>query len=206
MALMRHVRDQYEKPLSMPEGRKGRYLDHNLTSHVAPTSDEASEVGTSKHKPSVLFFSMPYFCLAPYTAYVPSNTSDFSPIKTLLQSWHISTPKQRDLQQAVCGLPYSTKGHVFHVPQIWCLMLSNSEPHSTLRYFDQRHSLLMGMIETLITCMTSQSTADKPQWNGIRVRSVSPEEDQPQLRVSDGGTRVWLLAVKSCTTWTVCIS
>lgn len=128
MALMSYVRDQYEKPVSMLEGRKGRYLDHNLTSHVAPTSDEASEADTSKPKRSALFLSMPYFCLAPYTTYVPSNTSDFSPIKTLLQSWHPSTPKQRDLQQAVCTLPYSQKGHVFHVPQIWCLMLSNSEP------------------------------------------------------------------------------
>lgn len=38
------------------------------------------------------------------------------------------------------------------------------------------------------------------------MQPASLHEEQPHLHVSDGGTRVWLLTVRSCITWLVCLS
>lgn len=109
--------------------RRGRYLEPNVTAHSFRNSDDASERSILAKERPALFFCMPYFGLAPYTTYVPSQTSTFYPLRTLLQSWHMSTSKKRDMQQAICDLQYPTKGYVFHVPQLWCLMLGDGGSH-----------------------------------------------------------------------------
>lgn len=127
MSIMHHVGDQHEKPLQMAHGKRGKYLEPNVTDHAILGNDNSSKHDSSKKEHSALLLCMPYFCLAPYSTYPSSQTSDFHPLRTLLQSWHMSTPKKRDLQQAICGLEYPTDGQIFHVPQIWCLILSNSK-------------------------------------------------------------------------------
>lgn len=133
MSLLHHVRDRHEKPLQMPQGKKGKYLDFNFATHAILSNNDAFERDSSKKQPSALLLCMPYFCLAPYSTDSASQASESYPLRTLLQSWHMSTPKRRDLQQAICDLGYPTKGQVFHVPQIWCLILGNSKFKITLR-------------------------------------------------------------------------
>lgn len=105
---------------------KGKYMEANMTDHPVLSSDanfgQAQE--TTKDRTATLL-CMPYFFVAPYVTEYPSNVPNFHPMRTLLQSSFISTPKKRDLQQAICNLENPEKGHCFHVPQIWCLILGD---------------------------------------------------------------------------------
>lgn len=132
MSIMHYVRDQHGKPLQMPQGKREKLLEPNVTIQSILGNDDTSERSFSKKEHPALLLCMPYFCLAPYSTYSPSQGSDFYPMRTLLQSWHMSTPKKRDLQQAICGLEYPTKGQIFHIPQIWCLILGNGKPSMLL--------------------------------------------------------------------------
>ncbi len=127
MFILHQVRDRYEKPLQMPRGRRAKCLAPNVTIHATSSDESTTERDFSKKKRDAVLLCMPYFCLAPYSSSSSPQASDFYPLRTLLQYWHMSTPKKRDLQQAICGLEYSTEGHIFHIPQIWCLILGNSQ-------------------------------------------------------------------------------
>ena len=122
------VRDRLEEPLYMPEKTVGKHLQPNFTSKPISKNDDAPGIrNTSGQKTSVSFLCIPYFLLAPYSTGTPLPRSSSYPLRTLLQSWHMSTPKQRDMQQAVRDLKYSKENYVFHVAQVWSLMLGDSK-------------------------------------------------------------------------------
>lgn len=207
LSIMHRVRDQYEKPLQMPQRRKGKYIDPNVTFDDILNNDDVSERDSSKKGHPALLLCMPYFCLAPYSTYSPATPSEIYPLRTLLQSWHMSTAKKRDLQQAVCQLGYSPKDHVFHIPQIWCLILGNSKSTQMNRIlpfhgrsFDQSPLIILDL---LVSCTPSPPTDVKRGLSGIKVQAASTEDNHDVLRISDGGSRVWLLAVTNCMTWLV---
>ena len=119
------MRDRNEKPLSMPHGKKGKYLDSDVMTAAVFSKGSTSKEDLKDKERSALFLCMPFFCLAPYSDYSPSQPSNFYPLRTLLQSSDMSTPKARDLQQAISSLDYPMKDCLFHVPQIWCLIIGN---------------------------------------------------------------------------------
>ena len=184
----------------MPGKTVGRHLQPNVIfKSISIDGDASGERSSSKQEVSVSWLCLPYFWLAPYSAGAPLQTT--YPVKTLLQSWHMSTPRKREMRQAICDLNYPKEDHVFHVPQVWCLMLGDSK--SCGNQMSTGHACPLTRIETLITCKPSQVTEPRWSWKRIRIQPASPQEDQPHLHVSDGGTRVWLLAVRSCLTWLV---
>lgn len=128
MGIIGDVRDRFEKPLQMPGKIGGKYLQPNLAFKPISKNDDA--LGKPKNweqEASVSFLCMPYFLLAPYSTSAPLQASSCYPLRTLLQSWHMSTPKKRDMQQAIRNLNYPKEDYVFHVPQVWCLMLGDSK-------------------------------------------------------------------------------
>ena len=131
MSIIGDVRDRFEKPLQMPGKTGGRYLQPSISCKpISKSDDDLGKPKLVRQEASVLFFCMPYFLLAPYSTGAPSQASSRYPLRTLLQSWHMSTPKKRDMQQAVCDLLQSKEDYVFHVPQFWCLMLGDSKSRS----------------------------------------------------------------------------
>ena len=134
-SIISDVRDRMEKPLHMPEKTVGKHLQPNVTFKPISKNDDASGIRTtSGQKASVSFLCIPYFLLAPYSTGTPLPTSSSYPLRTLLQSRHMSTPKKRDMQQAVRDLNYSKENCVFHVAQVWCLMLGDSKSQRELRF------------------------------------------------------------------------
>lgn len=115
-------RKSNEKPLRTPRGIKGRYMEGDGLEAVY--SNQTSEGSESS---AVLVLSIPYFALQKY---IPNNLSESSPghfSRTLLQSIYSSTQEERDMQQAVCQLDGTPKGHCFAVPQLWCCIFNESE-------------------------------------------------------------------------------
>ena len=128
MMIIGDVRDRFEKPLQMPGKTVGKHLQPNITfKPFSKNTDASREYNISGQEASVSFLCMPYFLLAPYSTAAPLPASSSYPLKTLLQSWHMSTPKKRDMQQAIRDLNYPDEDCVFHVPQVWCLMLGDSK-------------------------------------------------------------------------------
>ena len=129
------IRDRFEKPLQMPGKTAGKYLRPNFTSKSISIKEGASvDRKISREEVSVSWLCLPYFWLAPYSTGAPPQGSSSYPLRTLLQSRHMSTPKKRDLQQAVCGLNDPKKEYVFHVPQVWCLVLGDSKSRCNSRF------------------------------------------------------------------------
>ena len=128
IAIIGDIRDRYEKPLQVPGKAGGRYLQPGIAFKSISKNDDASgKHCISGQEASVSFLCMPYFLLAPYSSGAPSQASSCYPLRTLLQTWHMSTPKKREMQQAICDLHYPEEDYVFHVPQVWCLRLGDSK-------------------------------------------------------------------------------
>lgn len=70
---------------------------------------------------------LPYFALQRCAGLLSASSLASFPPLTLLQSHYSRTPQQRDLEQAVCELGAAPRGDCFHVAQLWCLVLDNSE-------------------------------------------------------------------------------
>ena len=134
IALINAIRDEHEHPLRMPGKTGGRYLTSGIAFEPLSKNDDApGKHRISKQEASVSFLCMPYFLLAPYSSDAPSQASSWYPLRTLLQRWQMSTPKKREMQQAICDLHYSKEDYVFHVPQVWCLRLGDSKSRHECR-------------------------------------------------------------------------
>lgn len=179
---------------------KGKYLEPNLTDHVLLSNDAGLRQGHEIRKDrSAILLCMPYFCVAPYFSEYPSYIPNFHPMRTLLQSSFISTPRKRGLQQAICNLENPNNGHCFHVPQIWCLILGGGRCCSCLHVYINQLTLL----DLLITCTHLPTASVKRGLGGIKILPASGANESPRIRVSHGGTGIWLLPVTDCMTWLV---
>lgn len=58
-------------------------------------------------------------------------------------------------------------------------------------------------LDAVVSCVHSLGGDSQRGLSGIKEYPASRAEDQPQLLVSDGGTRLWIFAVENCTTWLV---
>ena len=117
--LLEDVKEQHGKPLHTFEGTQATYVEAVCSS---------AEVGyDEKDQPSVILLCLPYFELAPLFGKSPSHDSRVHQLRTLLQysSTHTPTRNSKDLQQAVCHLDSSPKGHCYHVSDLWCLFIGN---------------------------------------------------------------------------------
>lgn len=124
ISILRNARDSRERPILASDGVRGMYLEPLLF------EGNIADSRTDKKSRNVRLICVPYFSLAAYT---PNNIplqSPVHPARTLLQYLDPSTPRKRDLSQIVCKLNSAhdgLKGHCFHVPHIWCLILNESQ-------------------------------------------------------------------------------
>lgn len=118
MFILYRVRDRYEKSLQMPHGRRAKCLAPNVTVHATSSDDSTTGRDFSKKQRDAFLLCMPCFCFAPYSSSSSPQASDFYPLRTLLQYWHMSTPKKRDLQQAICGLEFNGRPYFPHTPDV----------------------------------------------------------------------------------------
>lgn len=104
-----------------PKGVHGMEMEANVAEAMV-----SQKGGGKRRKQKLLLICIPYLHLTSYSPELPSNSNHLHPMKTLLQSKYSGVSKQRDLRQVVCALGSSQKDHCFHVPQLWCLVISDS--------------------------------------------------------------------------------
>lgn len=121
VALLEQVKTLHEIPVVTPKGVHGMEMEANVAEAMV-----SQKGGGKGRKQKMLLICIPYFHLASYSPEIPSNSTHLHPMKTLLQSNYSGVSKQRDLRQVVCALGLPQKGHCFHVPQLWCLVISDS--------------------------------------------------------------------------------
>lgn len=117
--LLEDVQKQYEKPLQTFEGIRASYVEAVCCS--AGVGDERKE------EPRIILLCLPYFELAPLFGKSLTQSSRVHQLRTLLQysNTHAPTSNSKDLQQAICHLDSSRKGHCYHVSSLWCLFIAN---------------------------------------------------------------------------------
>lgn len=75
---------------------------------------------------------LPYFNLQQYSGLLAGTGNASFPSWTLLQQHYRAISEQRDMEQAVAQLGAAPKGHVFHISQLWCVVLDNSKIAATV--------------------------------------------------------------------------
>ncbi|TGO45808.1 hypothetical protein BOTNAR_0637g00020 [Botryotinia narcissicola] len=169
------VRRRYHKTLQVSSRTK--------VGHIVPRLLQESlrdETPSTTFKPRKLtWLCLPYFSLQKYTS---SNLKSSShPPRTLLQTRQSMTPKERDLNQALCHLPDTPAGSCFHIGQAWFLILDDS---------------------SIISCAglsTAQMTKDSISMSPFR--SDTSNCPMHTLLVSDSGSTLWSFPIGECTTW-----
>lgn len=117
--VLRCVQKKYDKPMPTAYGMKARFMiPCFLQERFSRESGSASPKSSA-----VSWLCLPYFCLEKYSNVSHSSRSSSHPMITLLQARLSSTPKERDMEQAVCHIPYNKEGHCFHIAQVWCLLI-----------------------------------------------------------------------------------
>jgi len=120
---LRRLRNQTEKPLVTPVGYQGRYMEPTMIQEL----NLQSATSKSHLDTSVIALCLPYFLLDEYSSNSEVPKSAKHPTRTLLQSSISTTAQERDMRQAVCKLSVKQTGYCFHVSQLWCLILNDSE-------------------------------------------------------------------------------
>ena len=126
IALLEQVKALHEIPAMTPKGVQGMEMEANVAEGTI-----SRKGGGKGKKQRLLLVCIPYLYLTSYSPEIPSNSTHLHPLKSLLQSKYSGVSKQRDLRQVVCELRLPQKGHCFHIPQLWCLVISDSTQHQS---------------------------------------------------------------------------
>ncbi|KAL3418190.1 Mg2+ transporter [Phlyctema vagabunda] len=177
IALLEQSRN-HELPIYTSEGPRGKHFESFLDQELVA---RAKKKDTEKR---IQLLCLPYFSLASYSGYNLPKMSTLHPTQTLLQYSSASTTRKRELDQAVCKLSHTTKGHCFHIPKIWCLILDS---------------------ELLLTC-SHLPISEVVERDLIKIKplpTLQSNAAEPVLSISDAGGRVWKLPAKDCKSWFV---
>lgn len=75
---------------------------------------------------SARWICIPFFSLEQYSGLLAGTSTSLFPAQTLLQVQYSRNTVARDMEQAVVQLGIAERGECFHVSQLWCLVIDNS--------------------------------------------------------------------------------
>ena len=117
------MRRKYDKPVPTSHGTTARSMEPSNLEDTLPPETHLKSSGNQLLK----WLCLPYFSLERYDRRTSSYRPSSHPIRALLQAQYPGIQKEQDLQQAVTFLPTTPKDHCFHIAQLWCLILGDSE-------------------------------------------------------------------------------
>ncbi|EKG15467.1 Mg2+ transporter protein CorA-like/Zinc transport protein ZntB [Macrophomina phaseolina MS6] len=173
--LLRGIQRQFEKPLLTQEGMQGRWMILNFD----------QELRDGSKLPTVDFLCFPFFTLEKYG---PPSLPDHSrghPKRTLLQTLFSSASRAQDFQQAVTQLCNTPKEYLFHVRQIWALIV------------DDKFMITCSNQDASDIANDSMNIKSEPSFGVSSTGSIGPG----YIEVSDGGLNVWLFLLEECKSW-----
>ncbi|USP74004.1 hypothetical protein yc1106_01278 [Curvularia clavata] len=118
MKLLQNSQKQVQKRFRTKDGQPGRIFGPQVLSKKIRND-------VVNPRDGCFFFSLPYFCLRKYTKLSIPSQSNLQATRTLLQISDSSTPKGRDLEQAVCHLAEIPGNQCFHLSSLWCLAIKD---------------------------------------------------------------------------------
>lgn len=121
--LRAEVKRQCVKTRYNPQGAKVGYMEPKCIQ--VPIRSTGKKPTESSHTAN--WICIPYFSLHQYSESPSTSNIAVFPDQTLLQSQYSRSPQARDLDQAVCQLGQVQRGDCFHISQMWCLIVGNSE-------------------------------------------------------------------------------
>jgi hypothetical protein len=116
------------KTRTNPKGAKVGYLDPKCI-EVSLKSLKQEAPTTETVTGSARWICIPYFSLEQYSGLLAAASSSLFPAQTLLQVQYSRNTAARDMEQAVVRLGNTERGECFHISQLWCLTIDNSESY-----------------------------------------------------------------------------
>lgn len=127
--MLARVRKTCVKSVLTSSGRYVQQMEPSCLQQAVPTSDATK---SSRSLPrTITWFCLPYFSLEQYSGLESADQPSF-PIQTLLQTQYSQVDRARDMQQIVRQRKGTLPGNMcFHVSQLWCLVVDNSNVNPT---------------------------------------------------------------------------
>jgi hypothetical protein len=119
------VKKNCVKSRTNPKGAKVGYLDPKYI-EVPLKSLEEKAMTSDSVTGSARWICIPYFSLEQYSGLLAATSVSLFPAQTLLQVQYSRNTAARDMEQAVVQLGNAERGECFHISQLWCLVIDNS--------------------------------------------------------------------------------
>lgn len=129
LSILERARRRYDKPFQTSATSNTRYMNPSIIRDRVPIEAHSRKAGPR----FITWLCLPYFRLATYSNDSSLTSSSSHPQKTLMQVRFSLTRKQRDMEQAVCCIAGSPKGHCFHISQLWALVLDDCKLEVSLK-------------------------------------------------------------------------
>lgn len=167
-------------------GRNGWHMEPTVATETKDKTRPPAVSDDSAGYGDLLFCSLPYFCLDQHCLTNMPRGARLHPSQPLLQSYHPSIGKQRDMQQAINHLQGIPDDHCFHISALWCLIIADQH---------------------IVTCVKGLS-AETILTESIKVQHIlalSPvvtgTSTLPTVLQVLHENRLWLIPIDQCDTW-----
>ncbi|KZF21887.1 hypothetical protein L228DRAFT_269336 [Xylona heveae TC161] len=186
--VMQDVRANLEKPYNRAKYLWSTSKQYNSRSAHEPRAAHSGHMrgpsGKSfqESRPLAIFVSLPYielYAMAKRQAVPDHIWQNSHPTRTLLQFFHhYESTTLRDLKQAVLQMKDTPKDHIYHVPQLWCLLIGH---------------------ELIITCC--KSSASDLQGKGFKFAPPTATDSPCAINLRDDHQRDFLFPTQKCASW-----
>lgn len=189
------------KSRTNPKGAKVGYLDPKyIEVPLKPLKAEAMSSGSVTG--SARWICIPFFSLEQYSGLLAAASASLFPAQTLLQVQYSRNTVARDMEQAVVQLGNAERGECFHISQLWCLVIDNSNDSFTDTI---GNSLTIKKKGLIVTCGTM--TRDDLLGQGLEIKErpsrAVVNERKGRILVAYGDSVVWSFDADECRTWFV---
>lgn len=186
-----------------PKGDKVGYMDPRFVEVPLQSMNKKGSSSGTLTPGSARWICLPYFSLGQYSGLLSaSNLSSFPP-QTLLQAQNSRNTLQRDMEQAVCQLGTAQRGECFHIAQLWCIIIDNSEMIQKPPFRFRTKSL--GLLVTCGSMVQADLERDILSIDSQPSRNASAASGQGRILVHYGESVIWELSTNECSSWFVCI-
>ncbi|KAE9992344.1 hypothetical protein EG327_009298 [Venturia inaequalis] len=125
LKLQETIRARFVKPVTAGQTIRGRQMTPNVFFGNLAQDRSVRIDRLTVPRPSILFFSVPFFVLRDFAENNLAPRSGLFPTRALLQSQNSAVKKARELSQALRRLQHGNSDICLHVSQVWCLAFGN---------------------------------------------------------------------------------
>jgi hypothetical protein len=123
---MTEVKKNFVKSIPAANGSNVKHMEPKFLQILLPPNELSK--GPNDAKRTATWLCIPYFSLERYAGPLSTANNAAFPTQTLLQGQYSGVPPDRDMkQQVVRQLGHAPPDMCFHINQLWCIILDNSQ-------------------------------------------------------------------------------